>query len=206
MISIRRISLSGGFRYLMESVAACDAAAERSGGLTRYYASSGTPPGVWVGAGLADLGDGVGIPAGEVVGEEQLRAMLGELTDPVSGVPRAGARSVPAARLPVAGFDLTFSPPKSVSVAWALADEGTKAVIYACHREAIEIVVAWAEVPPAAARPTWTALPHLGPEAPRVAQPPPATYVDVEAAEEAGRRFGRAWSWSAERAATASAW
>ena len=89
-----------------------------------------------------------------------------------------------------------------------MADEGTKAVIYACHWEAIEIVVAWAEVPPAAARPTWTALPHLGSEAPLVAQPPPATYVDVdvEAAEEAGRRFGRAWSWSAERAATASDW
>ncbi|MST33151.1 relaxase domain-containing protein [Acidimicrobiaceae bacterium USS-CC1] len=145
MISIRRISLGGGFRYLMESVAAGDGAAERSGGLARYYASSGTPPGVWVGSGLADLGDGVGIPEGEVVAEEQLRAMLGELADPVSGVSRAGARSVPGSRLPVAGFDLTFSPPKSVSVAWALADEGTKAVIHACHREAVETVVAWAE-------------------------------------------------------------
>jgi len=145
VISIRRISLGGGFRYLMESVAAGDGAPERSGGLSRYYASSGTPPGVWVGAGLADLGDGIGVPAGEVVAEEQLRAMLGELTDPLSGVSRAGARSVPGARLLVAGFDLTFSPPKSVSVAWALADEGTKAVIYACHREAIETVLAWAE-------------------------------------------------------------
>jgi len=145
VISIRRISLGGGFRYLMESVAAGDGAAERSGGLARYYASSGTPPGVWVGSGLADLGDGIGIPAGEVVAEEQLRAMLGDLADPVTGVSRAGARSVPGARLPVAGFDLTFSPPKSVSVAWALADEGAKAVIYACHREAIETVLGWAE-------------------------------------------------------------
>jgi len=145
VISIRRISLGGGFRYLMESVAAGDGASERSGGLARYYASSGTPPGVWVGAGLADLGDGIGVRAGVVVAEEQLRAMLGELADPISGVSRAGARSVPGASLPVAGFDLTFSPPKSVSVAWALADEGTKAVIYACHREAIETVLAWAE-------------------------------------------------------------
>lgn len=30
-------------------------------------------------------------------------------------------------------------------MAWALADEGTKAVIHACHREAIETVLAWAE-------------------------------------------------------------
>ena len=46
---------------------------------------------------------------------------------------------------PVAGFDLTFSPSKSVSVAWALADQGTKAVIYECHRRAIEYTVAYAE-------------------------------------------------------------
>ena len=39
----------------------------------------------------------------------------------------------------VAGFDLTFSPSKdgSVSTAWALADQGTKAVVYECHRRAI---------------------------------------------------------------------
>ena len=35
--------------------------------------------------------------------------------------------------MPVAGFDLTFSPAKSVSVLWALADEHTRAVIVAAH-------------------------------------------------------------------------
>ena len=48
-------------------------------------------------------------------------------------------------RTPVAGFDLTFSPSKSVSVAWALADRDTKEKIYACHRRAIEVVLAYAE-------------------------------------------------------------
>ena len=48
-------------------------------------------------------------------------------------------------RTPVAGFDLTFSPSKSVSVAWALADRETKAQIYACHRRAIEVVLTYAE-------------------------------------------------------------
>ncbi len=52
-----------------------------------------------------------------------------------------GARS----RTPVAGFDLTFSPSKSVSVAWALADRDTKARIYACHRRAIDVVLSYAE-------------------------------------------------------------
>jgi conjugative relaxase-like TrwC/TraI family protein len=45
----------------------------------------------------------------------------------------------------VAGFDLTFSPSKSVSTAWALADAETKARIYDCHRRAIEVVLTYAE-------------------------------------------------------------
>ena len=51
----------------------------------------------------------------------------------------------PRGGVPVAGFDLTCSPAKSVSVAWALADEATKAVIYGCHRRAVEVVLAYAE-------------------------------------------------------------
>jgi conjugative relaxase-like TrwC/TraI family protein len=50
-----------------------------------------------------------------------------------------------ARRPAVAGFDLTFSPPKSVSTAWALADQGTQAVIYDCHRRALVYVLAYAE-------------------------------------------------------------
>jgi conjugative relaxase-like TrwC/TraI family protein len=53
----------------------------------------------------------------------------------------AGARF----RAPIAGFDLTFSPSKSVSAAWALADTDTKKLIYACHRQAIEVVLTYAE-------------------------------------------------------------
>jgi len=145
VISIRRISLGGGYRYLMESVAAGDGAAGRSNGLARYYAASGTPPGVFMGAGLADLDGGNGVETGTTVTEANLELMLAGLADPVSGVSVAGARSVPGNAVPVAGFDLTFSPPKSVSVAWALADEGTKAVIYECHRRAVEFVLGYAE-------------------------------------------------------------
>ena len=145
MISIRRISLGGGYRYLMDSVAAGDGVAERSNDLTRYYASSGTPPGVLLGAGLADLDGGRGVSAGSQASEEHLAAMLAGLADPISGISVAGGGSVPGNAAPVAGFDLTFSPSKSVSVAWALADEGTKAVIYECHRRAVAYVIAYAE-------------------------------------------------------------
>ena len=145
MISMRRIALGGGFRYLMESVAAGDGAAERSNTLARYYASSGTPPGVFIGSGLADLAGGKGVERGSVVTEEHLANMLGCCCDPVTGSPlgRSPAAGLKAAA--AAGFDLTFSPSKSVSVAWALADEGTKAVIYDCHRRAVEYVIGYAE-------------------------------------------------------------
>jgi len=144
VISIRRISLGGGFRYLMDSVAAGDGAPERSG-LSRYYTASGTPPGVFLGAGLAELDAGRGLPAGVEVSEEHLARMLVEVTDPVTGTPLGSAPRAPRGGLPVVGFDLTFSPPKSVSTMWALADEGTKAVIYACHRRAVELTLAWGE-------------------------------------------------------------
>jgi conjugative relaxase-like TrwC/TraI family protein len=145
LISIRRISLGGGFRYLMESVAAADGAADRSSPLARYYAESRTPPGRFLGRGLADLDGGRGVEAGTKVTEEHLRLMLAALADPVNGEPVGGAPKAPAGAAPVAGFDLCFSPPKSVSVAWALADAATKAVIYDCHLEAINYVLAYAE-------------------------------------------------------------
>ena len=45
----------------------------------------------------------------------------------------------------VAGFDFTFSPVKSVSVLWALADEQTSSKISALHHEAVAEALAWAE-------------------------------------------------------------
>lgn len=44
-------------------------------------------------------------------------------------------------RLPVAGFDHTFSVPKSVSALWAVADGGTQALIAQAHRNAITEVL-----------------------------------------------------------------
>jgi conjugative relaxase-like TrwC/TraI family protein len=145
VISIRRISLGGGYRYLIESVAAGDGAAGRSNSLARYYAESGTPPGVFMGAGLADLDGGRGVEPGLLVTEQHLENMLAACADPISGQPVGTTPKAPGGGAPVAGFDLTFNPSKSVSVAWALADEGTKTVIYDSHRRAIEFVLSYAE-------------------------------------------------------------
>jgi len=145
VISIRRVSLGGGYRYLINSVAAGDGNPEPSKGLAHYYASTGTPPGAFLGAGLAELDGGKGVEKGSQVTEEHLYNMLGKLSDPVTGEPIGGRLTVPGNAAPVAGFDLTFSPSKSVSTAWALADEDTKAVIAECHREAIDYVISYAE-------------------------------------------------------------
>ena len=145
MISIRRIRLGGGYGYLMNSVAAGDGNPEPSKGLAHYYASTGTPPGVFLGKGLADLDGGRGVVPGSQVSEENLSNMLGACSDPVSGEPVGSRPRAPAGGTPVAGFDLTFSVSKSVSVAWALGDDETRKVIEKCHRQAIEFVISYAE-------------------------------------------------------------
>lgn len=156
-MSIRRMTLGSGYRYLMSSVARGDLGRQSSSPLTAYYAEAGTPPGRFLGRGLAGLNDGHGIDAGTQVSEEHLWRMLGMLQDPATGAPlgrAAGASSaayvdalgrVRGGRRAVAGFDLTFSVPKSVSVAWALADEATRQRIYAAHVKAVEFVIAEGE-------------------------------------------------------------
>jgi len=155
-MSIRRMTLGAGYRYLMSSVARADEAGPARG-LSAYYAANGTPPGRFLGAGLAGLGDGQGVAAGSAVTEDQLWRMLGMLQDPLTGqqlgrLPRGRQMvfvdhlgRVRKAPQSVAGFDLTFSVPKSVSVGWALADEPTRARIHAAHRKAVEQVIAYGE-------------------------------------------------------------
>ena len=185
MLTMRRLSLGKGYRYLMESIATGDGREQQSSPLTRYYAESGTPPGVFLGSGLAVLGGLAGVQKGSQVSETHLYRMLGEVTDPVTGEPLGRAANTQPlslekrvekrlGRLPddlsaeartakrqtteaeerarahrarpaVAGFDLTFSPSKSVSTVWALADQGTQAIIFECHRRAIDYVLTYAE-------------------------------------------------------------
>ncbi|MGO8875277.1 MAG: MobF family relaxase [Acidimicrobiales bacterium] len=142
---MRRVSLGSGFRYLMDSVAVGDGTPERPDTLAAYYAASGTPPGVFLGSGLAGLADGEGVEKGSVVTEEHLYNMLGLCCDPVTREPVGRCPNASSKLAPVAGFDLSFSPSKSVSVAWALADKETRQVIYDCHRQAVDFVLSYAE-------------------------------------------------------------
>lgn len=48
-------------------------------------------------------------------------------------------------RRAVTGFDCVFTPPKSVSVLWGLADDQLRRAIYECHRDAVRETLRWAE-------------------------------------------------------------
>ena len=142
MMTIRRLSIGAGYKYLLKSIAAGDGpeGADRSD-LIRYYSETGTPPGVFLGAGLVGLDNGRGVAVGQSVSAKHLQRMLQDCADPITGEMLGRAPSAKS----VGGFDLTFSPSKSVSVAWALADQETRQVIYRCHQRAIAEVLAYAE-------------------------------------------------------------
>ena len=98
VLSIRRMTLGSGYRYLMESVAAGDGVRHQAMSLADYYAASGTPPGVFLGAGLAALDGGRGVEIGSEVSEQHLFNLLGMCADPISGEPlgRPPLRSRPS--------------------------------------------------------------------------------------------------------------
>ncbi|WP_218973376.1 MobF family relaxase [Actinomyces wuliandei] len=166
-------------------------------GSSRYYADTGTPPGTWVGSGLAGLSDhqaghdqpddaprpeGRRIRPGDTVTPQDLRTLVehgaNPLTDQPLGRPfpthmtaqeraallikelpddltpdqrearvrqiqRATAKAASARA--VHAFDHTFAPPKSVSLLWALGDQGVREQVEAAHHDAISHVVATME-------------------------------------------------------------
>lgn len=156
-VSMRVMSAGDGYKYLLRTVAAGDGARPLSTPLTRYYSAHGTPPGRWMGSGLSRLS--TGIHPGDIVTESQLQLLIGMGRDPSTGEPLGRAypqyASEPesgARRRAVAGYDLTFSIPKSASVLWGLADAPTQTRIAEAHHAAVAQVIAYVEREVAATR------------------------------------------------------
>ncbi|HEX4980296.1 MAG TPA: MobF family relaxase, partial [Ilumatobacteraceae bacterium] len=106
-------------------------------GLEEYYTGAGEAPGYWTGGGVASLG----LP-GEV-DPADLRAVLAGLA-PGTGLSPNGATLRPHPRR-VPGFDITFSVPKSVSLAYALGDRRVQHLIVEACETALGEAMGWLE-------------------------------------------------------------
>jgi conjugative relaxase-like TrwC/TraI family protein len=161
-VSMRVMSAGDGYKYLLRTVAVGDGIRALSTPLTRYYSAHGTPPGRWMGDGLRGMASGL-VAVGDEVTESQLQLLIGQGRDPVTGEALGRAypayghaqspeASVPDAREPVggrrravAGYDFTFSIPKSASALWGIADASTQACIARAHHEAVVDAIAFLE-------------------------------------------------------------
>jgi conjugative relaxase-like TrwC/TraI family protein len=118
MLSIGKLAAGpGAGRYYVEQVAQ---------GRDDYYAGEGEVPGRWVGRG-ADL---LGLRGG--VTEGSISWLLGG-RDPGSGA----LLRRPLASGAVAGFDLTFRAPKSVSILFGIAEPAVSGEVCAAHERAV---------------------------------------------------------------------
>jgi Ti-type conjugative transfer relaxase TraA len=118
MMSIGKLAAGpGAGRYYVDQVAQ---------GREDYYAGEGEAAGVWMGTGSARLG-----LCGEVPEDGLVRLLEGR--DPISGLLLRPARSSSA----VAGFDLTFRAPKSVSIVFGVADPDVARRVIGAHEQAV---------------------------------------------------------------------
>ncbi|MBB3040100.1 conjugative relaxase-like TrwC/TraI family protein [Hoyosella altamirensis] len=242
MMTVHVLHAGDGYSYLSRSVASQDVQREAGQSLASYYHTNGTPPGRWMGAGVAGLATYGGevrperVVAGNVT-EAQMKALFGEGLHPNAdaisrsiydaastrrAIQRAPKETIRQTRLgrkfpqfknesrmrdalvqadrafaeehgriptaeerhaqhmaaagplfeaehrrrpqtgrelsswvatesarqvrhPVAGFDLTFTPAKSVSVLWALGDDTTRQAVEEAHRSAVAETIEWLE-------------------------------------------------------------
>ncbi|WP_454860110.1 MobF family relaxase [Promicromonospora soli] len=159
-VTIAKMSAGDGYSYFMKSVAAGDGDRSMGTPLTRYYTETGTPPGRWMGSGLASLGsDELGrLRVGDLVTEEQMARLAGQGLDPITGqqlgraYPVYGPSKDGKPRKAVAGYDFTFALPKAASILWGVSDAGVQEQIAAIHKAAVDKVFAFMERELAATR------------------------------------------------------
>jgi conjugative relaxase-like TrwC/TraI family protein len=104
-------------------------------GREEYYTGSGESPGFWLGEGARRLG-----LEGSVAPDDLRQVLAG--VSPNGEILTAG-RVDEAKR--VAGFDLTWSAPKSVSLLFGLSDPSTSAVVRGVHEDAVDQALGYLE-------------------------------------------------------------
>ncbi|MBA9050542.1 MULTISPECIES: relaxase domain-containing protein [Streptomyces] len=168
MISESKVGPGAGVRYLFRGVMVGDGHCRAGTPLRAAQDEAGVPPGVWKGRGLAALG----LAAGAVVTERQAELLLGEGRHPdadriereflAQGKSPAQARRATVLgrpiehnrspktdkakeRSPWLGMDLTFRPPPTAHIAWALMDDRHRRVLELCDDTARDKTLAWLE-------------------------------------------------------------
>ncbi|MEV4954143.1 MobF family relaxase [Paenarthrobacter nitroguajacolicus] len=149
-MSIARLSIQSGLKYLFKSTMLDDVTPTPSDTIS-YYLATGTPLGWWIGRGLT----GIHRTKGDVVTESDARSIFQKAQHPDTAAPlgRAYGEATVAqqglgqtsTKHAVAGFDLTFSVPKSVSALWALSPRHLQEKILDTHHEAVEATLNWLE-------------------------------------------------------------
>jgi len=168
VMSLHRLTVADGYAYLSRQVASGDSTRRRGQSLEDFYSETRNPPGRWLGSGAADLG-----VSGEV-SREQMLALFKHGAHPerkalvaqqvAAGTHLEAARSSAqlgrrfavfshGRRRAVAGYDLVFSPVKSVSLLWALGTEQVRREVESAHAEAVADVVGWVEANAVVTRP-----------------------------------------------------
>jgi conjugative relaxase-like TrwC/TraI family protein len=141
VLSIGKLAAGQARYYLDQAEGRVDAVESIGEGLEDYYAGGAEARGSWLGSGSAALG-----LVGPVEGEA-LRRVLSGLA-PGGGVPLRRGPGV----VRVAGFDLTFSAPKSVSVLFGIGDDAIRQAVRAGHDRAVAEALAYLERSAAAVR------------------------------------------------------
>ena len=149
-MSIARLSVRSGLKYLFKSTMLDDLSPTPPDTIS-YYMKTGTPQGRWLGNGLR----GIARTSGDKVTESDARAIFQDATHPGTKEPLGRPQGQPpinqetssreAAKHAVAGFDLTFSVPKSVSTLWALSPRHLQEQILQTHHDAVEATLVWME-------------------------------------------------------------
>jgi conjugative relaxase-like TrwC/TraI family protein len=149
-MSIARLSAQSGLKYLLKTTMMDDVSPTPQDATT-YYMAAGTPQGRWLGTGLS----GINRNLGEPVTETDAKAIFGSAHHPDTGAPLGRPHGQPTVveikqgqtgvRRAVAGFDLTFSVPKSVSVLWGLSPRSVQDQILQTHQDAVNATLGWLE-------------------------------------------------------------
>ncbi len=123
----------------------------------KYYEESGERPGSWYGGGAEALN----LTGQKVTSEALKNLFLGKTPDgksqlvrvripkpkaaPQEGerIEKKGKKDEKEPELHVPGYDLTFSPPKSVTALWAVSDDATRKIIEQCIHDAATEQIDW---------------------------------------------------------------